>query len=189
MDAERFDRWSRSLAAARGRTLLGALPSLDVSPLARVLGTAASRRSVLGGLLAALLAPRIPFAEAVARQETTCQGSDCPCPCADPPCFLRAWGGGDFVVPNGVAAAPDGTVYVSESLNRILSFDAAGTFLGAWGSEGSGEGQFSSPAGVAVAPDGTVYVADTGNHRIQVFTADGAFIAVWGGFGSRDGEF
>jgi hypothetical protein len=51
-----------------------------------------------------------------------------------------------------------------------------GTFLGKWGSYGSGDGQFDYPYGVAVAPDGTVYVADSGNHRIQRFSATGAFL-------------
>ncbi len=86
--------------------------------------------------------------------------------------------------------APDGTVYVADTYNnRIQRFSATGTFLGAWGSTGSGEGQFGHPSGIAVAPDGTVYVADTGNHRIQRFSATGTFLGAWGSKGSGDGQF
>ena len=89
-----------------------------------------------------------------------------------------------------MAVAPDGTVYVADRGNhRIQRFSATGTFLGQWGSCGSGDGQFNWPAGVAVAPDGTVYVADTYNHRIQRFSATGTFLGKWGSEGSGDGQF
>jgi DNA-binding beta-propeller fold protein YncE len=169
MNDDRCDRWARTLTAPARHAAGEALLSSRLDALARMLSAAASRRRVLGGMLAALLAPWLPADRAAAGQEERCWGSDCPCPCPDPPCFLRAWGGGDFVVPGGVATATDGTVYVAEYPNRILRFDAAGTLLKAWGSEGSGKGQFINPSGAAVTPDGTVYVADAGNDRIQAF--------------------
>jgi DNA-binding beta-propeller fold protein YncE len=86
-------------------------------------------------------------------------------------------GSGDARVflPLGVTAAPDGTIYVTLD-ETVKHFDAAGTYLGSWGSEsgsvGAGDGEFWHPYDVAVAPDGvTVYVADTNNHRVQIFEA------------------
>jgi predicted membrane-bound mannosyltransferase/DNA-binding beta-propeller fold protein YncE len=95
--------------------------------------------------------------------------------------------GGQFAAPRGIAAAPDGSLYVADSLNdRIQHLDADGNLIAQWGSYGSVDqggapgGTFNEPWGVGVGPDGSVYVADTWNHRIQKFTADGAFVAMWG---------
>ena len=45
-------------------------------------------------------------------------------------------------------------IVASRLLTRLQRFAADGTFMGAWGGEGTSEGQFQSPAGVAVAgPD------------------------------------
>jgi DNA-binding beta-propeller fold protein YncE len=73
--------------------------------------------------------------------------------------------------------------------HRIQRFSATGSFLGKWGSQGSGDGQFDRPYGVAVAADGAVYVADTYNSRIQRFSATGQFLGKWGSQGSNDGQF
>jgi tripartite motif-containing protein 71 len=97
---------------------------------------------------------------------------------------------GDFPLPASVAVAPDGTVYVADAGNhRIQYFDPAGTYLGTWDSNGTGEGEFDFPFGVAVAPDGTVYVADTSNHRVQYFDATGTYLGQWGSIGSGPGQF
>jgi hypothetical protein len=141
--------------------------------LTRTLGTSASRRQVLGALLAATFVPQLVAAHGAAMQDATCS-------CQELPCFLRTWGGqgsapGQVDEPGDVAVAPEGTVYVTDTgNNRIQYFDAAGTYLGQWGSEsgsiGSAEGEFWHPRGIAVAPDGlTIYVADTNNYRIQAF--------------------
>ena len=97
---------------------------------------------------------------------------------------------GELRVPKGVVAAPDGTVYVADTLHhRIQHFTAAGTFLSGWGSYGSSDGQFWWPVSVAVAADGSVYVADWFNYRIQHFSATGAFLGKLGSYGHGDGQF
>lgn len=110
---------------------------------------------------------------------------------------------GQLQTPRGVAAGPDGLVYVADTgNNRVQVFDAAGNLVRGWGSlcnledpaascvdpDGSGPqplgaGQFKEPWGIEVAADGTVYVADTWNHRIQRFGSDGTFLGAWGHFG------
>ena len=50
-----------------------------------------------------------------------------------------------------------------------------GTFIGQFGSPGTGEGQFNSPWGITVDSDGFVYVADHKNHRVQKLDADGNY--------------
>ncbi len=101
-----------------------------------------------------------------------------------------------FNAPRDVAAAPDGTLYVADSLNhRILHLDPNGSLLHGWGEfaasnyntgEIAPEGRFNEPWGLAVGPDGSVYVADTWNNRIQKFTAEGEFVTLWGQFGAAE---
>ena len=109
--------------------------------------------------------------------------------------FVQEWGtlgsgDGQFRQPQDVAVAPDGSVYVADSINhRIQKFGSDGTFVTKWGASGSGNGQFSSPFGLAVDSAGNVYVADRNNHRIQKFTPAGSFTGAFGSFGTGDGQF
>ena len=58
-----------------------------------------------------------------------------------------------------------------------------GTFLGKFGSQGSGNGQFFDPEAIAVDRNGNIFVADTGNHRIEKFTGSGDLSAPVGQHG------
>ena len=55
--------------------------------------------------------------------------------------------------------------------DRIQEFSSSGSFIAAFGSEGSGAGQFSTPRALAVGSSGTVFIADTANNRIEEWTA------------------
>ncbi|HEY4723009.1 MAG TPA: NHL repeat-containing protein, partial [Anaerolineae bacterium] len=102
---------------------------------------------------------------------------------------VQVWGGavgngpGQMMAPHGIAVAPDGSIYVADSLNhRVVKFDQQGQFIVSFGGPNpdTQPGLFREPWGVAVAPDNSLYVADTWNYRMQKFTPDGALIQVWG---------
>jgi uncharacterized protein (TIGR03663 family) len=99
---------------------------------------------------------------------------------------------GTFNEPWGIAIAPDGSIYVTDTWNhRVEKFTPAGKFITAWGIFGQGEtpDSFYGPRGLAVDAEGRVYVTDTGNKRIVVFDANGNFITEFGSAGFDPGQF
>ena len=123
---------------------------------------------------------------------------------------MRSWGssgtkngqfqfelGGAGGQTSGIAVAPSGNVYVSDTWNhRVQEFSPTGGYLRSWGRSTPPKDQghatideFYGPRGIAVGPNGTVYVADTGNERVQVFDADGRYLSTIGGPGSGIGQF
>ena len=90
--------------------------------------------------------------------------------------FLGSWGSqgtgpGQFDYLEGIAVAPDGTVFTCErdTNNRVQYFTATGSYLGQWGSYGGGAGEFTFAIDVAVSRTGArVYVLEYTN-RVQYF--------------------
>ena len=74
--------------------------------------------------------------------------------------------------PEGVAVAPDGRVYATNTGAASVSIFRHGKIERTVGGYGSGAGQFSRPHDIEVDRDGRVYVVDSGNHRVQVFDAE-----------------
>lgn len=102
-----------------------------------------------------------------------------------------------FDEPQGIALAPDGTLYVADTgNNRIRRINQAGQVSTVAGSSEPGlsdgigsAARFDHPRGVAVDAGGTLYVADTGNHSIRTITPTGlvSTLAGGGGWGLKDG--
>lgn len=81
---------------------------------------------------------------------------------------LRLFG---FRVATGVAVDRFGRVYGADfGHGKVRVFDANGTPLESFGSEGNGPGQFDRPEAIAFHGD-RIYVTDFGNHRLQEWKA------------------
>jgi len=84
-----------------------------------------------------------------------------------------------FNGPSGIAYAPAGFLYVSDTGNQIIrkvKLDGSVTTpagkAGEWGTaDGSGpDARFSSPMGLCIGADGDLYIADSMNHTIRRMT-------------------
>jgi sugar lactone lactonase YvrE len=68
----------------------------------------------------------------------------------------------------GLAAGPDGSIFVADTLRgRVLKFDPSGRLLAVWG--GEGPDALKGPWALAVDAGGAVFVVERDGNRIQVF--------------------
>ena len=92
--------------------------------------------------------------------------------------------------PEGVAVAPDGTVYIADTNNhrvRRIGLDGTITTLAGTGAEGfSGDGgpatkaELRFPSSVTGGPDGSLYITDGGNYCVRRIARDHTITTVAG---------
>jgi sugar lactone lactonase YvrE len=105
-----------------------------------------------------------------------------------------------FNAPAGLAAASDGTIFVTDQRNHLIREirpDGNVSTLAGCGPSDSTEGSylagagttacFSAPSGIAVGAHDVIYVSDTGNHCIRTITRDGA-VSVFAGTCTTTGK-
>jgi sugar lactone lactonase YvrE len=103
--------------------------------------------------------------------------------------------GAHFNRPSDVVTAPNGDIFVADghggddSNARIVKFTKDGTFVKAWGHQGSGPGEFDAPHSITIDSQGRLFVADRANSRIQIFDQDGKFLDQWKQFGRPSGVY
>lgn len=94
-----------------------------------------------------------------------------------------------FGLTGFIAIDGDDIMYFADpSINRIKKYDIDGTYLGSWGSSGTGDGQLKRINGIAVDDHGFVYVVDSGNKRIQKFNSNGTFVTSFEIPGTMEGQ-
>jgi streptogramin lyase len=75
-----------------------------------------------------------------------------------------------FAEPRGVAATPDGSLFVLDADSAtVTKLDPTGKVLAHWGGFGVANGMFGNPMGIAVGTTGTVYVTDRDAQVVHVF--------------------
>ena len=104
-----------------------------------------------------------------------------------------------FNAPNGMAVAPSGNIYVTDTGNsvirKITPDGVVTTFAGTAGTTGSADGtgaaaSFNHPTGIVITSIGNIFVSDTGNSTIREITSAGVvttFAGTAGVSGSADG--
>lgn len=93
-----------------------------------------------------------------------------------------------FNNPQGVAVAPDGSLYVADAGNhrirKILPDGTVSTFAGSGTAgflNGTGtQAQFNNPRGIAIDNGGNIYIADTGNSAVRKIDTNGSVTTMAG---------
>lgn len=70
--------------------------------------------------------------------------------------------------PEGVVAAPDGTIYLTNVGRHNVEAWRDGKRIARIGGRGSGANEYIRPHDIDIGPNGHIYVSDPGNDRIQI---------------------
>ncbi len=96
---------------------------------------------------------------------------------------------GELKYPSFLAAGPDGTIYVTDTMNfRIQQLTPEGEPVASFGKAGDHSGSVSRPKGIAVDPQGLLHVLDAGFENAQIFLPDGQAATYYGGYGNFAGS-
>ncbi|OGR96968.1 MAG: hypothetical protein A2V88_02080 [Elusimicrobia bacterium RBG_16_66_12] len=91
--------------------------------------------------------------------------------------FIGETGENGLRSPVGVAAGPDGAVYVTDSGDHsVKAYSADKNLLWKTDVLGDAGGKFNRPAGISPTPDGDLLVADNGNRRLVLLSKEGKFV-------------
>ncbi len=95
-----------------------------------------------------------------------------------------------FNSPGGIAAGPNGELYVSDTGNNLVRKIAAnGDVSTILGIRGHAKTSLDTPTGIAVDASGLIYLSDSNNHRILTLDTDGKVGIFAGGTqGNSDNE-
>ena len=91
--------------------------------------------------------------------------------------------------PVSVAVAPEGDLYVGNSIkgeSHVAVYDNNLDYLFKLG---SGDGEFKQPTAIAVSPVGKIYVVDRKLDTVKVYYPDGSHDFSFGSQGSGEGQF
>ncbi len=104
--------------------------------------------------------------------------------------FLRDVSGSETSFPRGVAVDSKGGLWVVDNgCTCVRSFSSTGTYIGSFGTVGTGEGQFKTPMAIAATPTGNLLVSDGENNRIEQFKPNGEFVRQFGSAGTGSANF
>lgn len=86
--------------------------------------------------------------------------------------LVDAWDGTSINNKPYVAVDSANRVYVTDPEGyRVLIFNSDGTYIGRFGTFGTGRNNFGLPNGIAIDAEDNIYIADSGNNRILKFAS------------------